>query len=183
MGACNWSSITRIPGEDSFTSALIWALEEFAAAGVPFTTTQLQNKIGQEAPHFPRDQFPVLVPRGDGQDCARRLRLGIKRKHGAPEMELGHNTSVESVEIKDIVDLRVCFPQHPDDDDIEALSGALKELIETKQLKAQGVQWLGLRENPTPEYLAHEISFIMSHLSGVEQYKTGEPVLCMLYLS
>lgn len=152
MGACNWSSITRIPGKDSFTSALIWALEDFAVAGVPFTTTQLQMKIGQEAPLFPRDQFPILTPRGDRIASTRRLRLGINGNNATPKV---NDMGEESTDVKEIIDLRVCFPKHPENSDIEALSNALKDLIETERITAQGIQWLGLRPNPTAESLAH----------------------------
>lgn len=89
-------------------------------------------------------------------------------------MEPGYNTTVEPVAIKDVVvDLRFCFPQHPDDDDIEALSGALKELIETKQLKAQGVQWRGLRENPT----RHLIHHALDNLRNMVQKRRASSVL------
>lgn len=61
LGACGSDQTTQGPGLDSFTSALIWALEELSSDG-PFSTSALQRKI-MHAPHFPKKQVPHLGPR------------------------------------------------------------------------------------------------------------------------
>ena len=56
---------TAVPGKDSFTSALIWALERLREEKSEgrFTTDQLLAKIKNEAPDFPKQQHPMLVRR------------------------------------------------------------------------------------------------------------------------
>jgi len=51
-----------MPGEDSFTTALIWALKFLVEDRKRFTTLELQTKI-MDAPNFPKNQF---VPVGEG---------------------------------------------------------------------------------------------------------------------
>lgn len=66
LAACGHGKTTRFPGKDSFTSALIWALEELAKENPssPFSTCKLQLKITRDAPHFSEieDQKPFLYP-------------------------------------------------------------------------------------------------------------------------
>lgn len=61
LGACA-GGVTRSPGKESFTTALIWALEALAKQQTKFTIFELWRTI-QEAPDFPRDQNPVLLNR------------------------------------------------------------------------------------------------------------------------
>lgn len=61
LGACGSDQTTQGPGPDSFTSALIWALEQLSRDG-PFSTSALQRKI-IHAPKFPKKQVPHLGPR------------------------------------------------------------------------------------------------------------------------
>ena len=51
-----------MPGKDSFTSALIYALEALVneRENGRFTTVALLNKIKSDAPHFPKDQNPMF---------------------------------------------------------------------------------------------------------------------------
>ena len=56
---------TKVPGRDSFTSALIYALETLRneRENGRFTTVDLLNKINSDAPHFPKEQHPLLFNR------------------------------------------------------------------------------------------------------------------------
>ena len=45
LGACQHNELAYGPGPDSFTSALIWALEELVSPPKSFTTSQLYGKI------------------------------------------------------------------------------------------------------------------------------------------
>lgn len=67
--AASTSPYTRSPGKQSFTSALIWALEKLAQppreasqASPMFTTSKLAKKIS-ECPDFPEEQNPSLTTR------------------------------------------------------------------------------------------------------------------------
>jgi len=60
LGACSADEVTATPGCESFTEALIWALQELRkeSAG-SFPTSALQQKI-KKAPGFPKNQYPPL---------------------------------------------------------------------------------------------------------------------------
>ncbi len=57
LGATSAEETTPEPGPNSFTSGLIWALEQLAVND-GFTTSELLRKI-TEAPKFPQNQYPV----------------------------------------------------------------------------------------------------------------------------
>ena len=63
LGAAGPDEVTCLPGPESFTSALIWALEELAKEKEPFMTTELLQKIIM-APRFPPNQRPCLTELG-----------------------------------------------------------------------------------------------------------------------
>lgn len=62
LGACSSGNQTRSPGEESFTTALIWALDALLKKHSRFTVAQLSRKI-REAPNFPKGQVPVQLDR------------------------------------------------------------------------------------------------------------------------
>lgn len=64
LGACSDNQVTPKGGDTSFTSSLIWALEELSKLKRSFTISQLRGKIMQ-GPNFPKDQIPALSPRED----------------------------------------------------------------------------------------------------------------------
>jgi hypothetical protein len=59
--ACAESKKTHGPGDNSFTSALIWALKELKL-DAPFSTEELKDKI-RSYQHFPNRQEPVVFSR------------------------------------------------------------------------------------------------------------------------
>ena len=61
LAACDSNDSTLLPGDSSFTSALIWALDLLTRSKSSFTTRQLLKKINEEAPNFPRHQRAVLI--------------------------------------------------------------------------------------------------------------------------
>ena len=65
LAATEEMGTTRVPGRDSFTSALIYALQTLVneRENGRFTTVDLLNKIRSDAPHFPKDQHPILFNR------------------------------------------------------------------------------------------------------------------------
>lgn len=56
LAATKKMASTKVPGDDSFTSALIHALEALVMekAEGRFTTVELLRKINHDAPHFPK---------------------------------------------------------------------------------------------------------------------------------
>ncbi|KAF4624049.1 hypothetical protein G7Y89_g14124 [Cudoniella acicularis] len=73
IAACGSTDETNFPGPESFTSAMIWALEDLVKSQKRFTTLELQNKIMNEAPSFPRKQSVLVMERDD--PCDQRLVL------------------------------------------------------------------------------------------------------------
>lgn len=65
LAATDENGFTKVPGKDSFTSALIYALETLVneRENGRFTTVELLNKINSDAPHFPKEQNPMLFKR------------------------------------------------------------------------------------------------------------------------
>ncbi len=76
LAATEEIGFTMVPGEDSFTRALIYALETLVEERTDgrFTTAELLNKIKTDAPHFPKDQNPMLMNR-EGSHSAGRIML------------------------------------------------------------------------------------------------------------
>lgn len=66
FAACGESQTTNAPGPQSFTSALIWALQRLRTEE-RFQTTKLLQKI-KDAPDFPRAQYPLLSSANSGND-------------------------------------------------------------------------------------------------------------------
>ncbi|KAI9662501.1 MAG: Phosphatidylinositol-4-phosphate 5-kinase [Bathelium mastoideum] len=62
LAACTADSRTHIPGDSSFTAALIWALEKLRSEKQFFTSSQLRATI-VEHQHFPKVQYPQLNQR------------------------------------------------------------------------------------------------------------------------
>ncbi|KAL3420455.1 tyrosine-protein phosphatase non-receptor type 6 [Phlyctema vagabunda] len=62
LAATSANSTTRKPGPESFTSALIWALERLGNTGKRFATRELVTQILQ-APKFPQNQVPRIGER------------------------------------------------------------------------------------------------------------------------
>jgi len=146
LGACGPDAITRIPGDTSFTRALIWALEDFANNSKEFTTAQLKNSITTGAPRFPDDQYPVLNERHE---------FSLKKIIIAPLPKDGERTESPTLRSadsqvdapSDCLDIRVMLTRHPKEDDIKSLCNALKPLIRDEDIPVQSFAWGGLNQD------------------------------------
>ena len=96
LAATKADGSTKVPGEDSFTSALIWALESLVAKQPEgrFTTSVLANEIRKHE-HFPIDQQPVLSNRENLRSCAGRIMLQPLRKEGS----IPHTPPMDDLEL------------------------------------------------------------------------------------
>jgi hypothetical protein len=143
IAACKSTDETSFPGPESFTSALIWALEDLVKSQKRFSTSELQTKIMTEAPSFPRKQSVLVMERDDS--CDQRLVLaplpsamsGISTtlSQGFDELPQNH------------VDLRFWYPNRPDRKEVENLANRLKRLMKDQNIDACCVSWLGLRSH------------------------------------
>ena len=85
LAATEQFSLTPVPGKDSFTRALIYALESLVKkrADGRFTTLELLRKIKTDAPHFPKEQSPMLIDRERKKHSAGRIMLHPLRTEGS----------------------------------------------------------------------------------------------------
>lgn len=132
--------LTRAPGDDSFTSALIYALETLVEDG-RFTTVDLLKKIN-DAPKFPKDQDPVLSNRNRNNTAsAGRIML-----HPLPEAGSRTQTPIKEETIEDsarrqVLTLNFEFDEKPTAKQTELLAEDINEMFERNSVKVNGVRW------------------------------------------
>lgn len=143
LGATGPDGTTPLPGKDSFTSALIWALEELADEGARFMSSELLEKI-LKAPNFDRDgQVPCMNARGP--HCVRKLILEPmssepENPHSRPE----GRRDEQSEPFKYCLNLQFLLPDAPTDGEIERMCKSLRELIMSHRFYARQILWQGL---------------------------------------
>lgn len=142
LAATGFLGSTKVPGDDSFTSALIFALEQLAEKG-RFTTVNLLDKIKKDAPNFPDDQNPVLFSRRKNDTRAGRIML-----HPLPEEgSVTQSTMEDSIHLNPAeVTLHFEFNEKPPNDRIKKLALEVNELVErADSLGIKRVRWGGMR--------------------------------------
>jgi hypothetical protein len=140
LGAAGPDELTCLPGPESFTSALIWALEELAKEKEPFMTSELLAKI-IVAPKFPRtNQLPCLTELGI--HCPRRLILEPVTTEVVPRAPKKSEETTSSMEY--CLNLQFLLPALPTDKEIHKMCEGVKGLIKTHHLTARQILWKGL---------------------------------------
>jgi len=140
LAATSPSGTTRSPGKASFTSALIWALEELLLKDrrPKFTTTELRLKI-KDAPEFPKDQTPMLKSRD--VSSIERIVLGplppSDEKPPSPE----EDSSSPNTEC---LMLRCYFERTPTREELKSLARCLQRHISTQKSPLTRVAYGGL---------------------------------------
>jgi hypothetical protein len=143
IAACGSTDETNFPGPKSFTSAMIWALEDLVKGQKRFSTLELQTKIMTEAPEFPRKQSVLVMERDD--PCDQRLVLSPLP---SPMNGLSATLSHDLDELpQNYVDLRFWYSNRPDGVEIENLANRLKRLMKAKNIDARCVSFLGLKSH------------------------------------
>lgn len=140
LGACSQDETTRGPGEQSFTSALVWALEQLAEKAAPFSTAELRAKIMNYEP-FPKDQMPVLSGR---REPLENITISVKgsKQEG---MELAPTTSEREAQMErcEHIDLRFHFNDKVHNHHIEHTAEGLKDLLQHGRSRWTRVSFLG----------------------------------------
>lgn len=132
-----------MPGDKSFTRALIWSLKELVKARSRFTTLELQQKISNEAPNFPRQQFVPLLERDEPSDQRLVLAPLPSATEGSdPDVTLQDNSLAPRM--KNYVDLRFCYSKTLNEDEIGALAKNLKSIIVEEKIGANRIGWIRL---------------------------------------
>jgi hypothetical protein len=143
LGATGPDGTTPLPGKDSFTSAMIWALEQLADEDASFMLSELLEKV-LKAPDFYRDgQVPCMSERGP--HCVRKLILepmatGTEEPQSKPE---GRHDEASEL-FKYCLNLQFLLPDAPDDRDIKRMCDSLRDLIVSHHFYARQILWQGL---------------------------------------
>ena len=136
-----------MPGEDSFTSALIWALETLVErnTGGRFTTAQLAKAIRFEAPKLRKGQKPQLF---------NRERLSISDSimlHPLHQKEkvISPAECDSAIEVgRSYLTLHFEFSKEPEDSEIEELGRMQNNAFKQNKIGVKRVKWGGV--NPSP---------------------------------
>ena len=132
LGACEKNKYTHTPGNESFTSALTWALKEMSSEP-PFTTDRLVSKI-KEHEGFPRAQNPILFPRWDFMP--EHIWISNRRTPATPTLSRRRSSSASEFrdENCDYVDFRVTFSRPLSDEDGKAVADLMGPLVCNRNL-------------------------------------------------
>lgn len=140
LGACSSRSITAVPGPNSFTSGLIWALSQLAKERDMFTTSELTNKI-KEKPGFPFDQDPVLKEK-NGNASRKRIvlaPLSIDRPTDQASDRRCTNQSGDRV----LLHLKFMFEDYPKERQLKNLVNAVDTMVFDQDIVCD-VKWGGM---------------------------------------
>ncbi|KAB8303958.1 hypothetical protein EYC80_005316 [Monilinia laxa] len=142
-------STTKKPGPESFTSALIWALQEMIRCkpGKRFTTTELVEKI-YNAPNIPDCQSPRCTDRIH-KGCLRRIVLVPLDEQSTTGASNGRNME-EINETKDTLSVQFVFNTVITNRLIKDLSKYLSDLIGQGHSGTCNVLWEGMN-TPSPD--------------------------------
>jgi hypothetical protein len=143
LGAAGPDETTPLPGPDSFTSALIFALDEFAKDKDSFTSSELLDKICN-APNFNRaGQLPCLSERA--MHSSRRLILEpLTEAAENSRMSDRNRRDEEDDSSKYCLNLQFLLPKIPSDDEYKNMCDGLINLIRNRDFLAQQILWRGL---------------------------------------
>ena len=157
---------TPAPGRDSFTSALIYALEALVKEkeGGLFTTVELLNKIKLDALYFPKHQNPVLSSRES--TSSPRIMLHPLRQEGThigqlqkEASSLGHDgkshltvpstTDAAILEQfkRSILTLHFDFREKPSDATVANLGRELNSILKGPVQGVHSVRWGGIEQS------------------------------------
>ena len=144
LAATGAGDTTPCPGPTSFTSALIWALKELKEELGRFTTQQLTEKIKNGAPHFSRDQTPILSKRNNLnsasfiilEEISSGPSTGLVRLRSASAHENGAPVAMT---------LRVMWDSRPPISEVERFGRALNETIMVHNFQVSRIMWGGIQ--------------------------------------
>ena len=145
LAATDENGFTKVPGKDSFTSALIYALETLVneKENGRFTTVALLNKINSDAPHFPKEQTPMLFKREKNFSTG-RIMLHPLQTAGSDDGSLRKEKEVSEIYTGTTLTLHYDFTEKPSQAYIEMFGKELNEFFE-RNVGVNGVRWGGIR--------------------------------------
>ncbi|MCJ1401338.1 hypothetical protein MMC11_004550 [Xylographa trunciseda] len=137
---------TPVPGKDSFTSALVYALNTLyeEKEGGRFTTVELLNKIKSDAPYFLREQIPVLSDRKDLTLAGRIMLHPITNDGSISASPLKDPPSPDPTK-RHTLTLHFDFGNKPTKKDLEKFGLELNDMFERFTFGVHRVRWGGMR--------------------------------------
>ena len=148
LAATGPMGVTPAPGETSFTSALIYAMEallEEKSQG-RFTTVELLKKILDDAPTFPKTtQTPQLSSRNADDTSTGRIMLHPLQKDGSEADTPTKDTARSDPAKRWTLTLHFDFNERPSKENIKRLGLELNIINETYALGINRVPWGGMQ--------------------------------------
>lgn len=147
LAATDKLGTTPVPGDDSFTSALIFALEALVkeSEGGRFTTDALSRKIKDDAPHFPKDQMPVLSNREPSNISPGCIMLHPLDRNGTTaQLTAKEGNSLGPARCHTLT-LHFDLGEKPSEPSIKALGLQLNQIFDPKNLGVIGVRYGSLQ--------------------------------------
>ena len=143
LAATKENAATAVPGEKSFTSALIWALQDLVNDRLEgrFTTVELWRKI-KTFPTFPKNQDPALSNR-ETESTAGRIMLHPLHKRDS-DVQKPLTKSEPDRTKRYTVSLHLDFHGKPSLTSIERLGLELNGVFERETLDVNRVRWGGM---------------------------------------
>lgn len=145
LGACSSGNQTRSPGEESFTTALIWALDALLITQKRFTVAQLSRKI-REAPKFPHDQVPVQLDR-----CSSAIERIVLAPLAKTEETVNSN---ETSDNQGHLTLNFVFDKIPSKKTIGKFATALDMAMRKYEIPVRRIGWGGFQSPHNAYYSA-----------------------------
>ncbi|KAI4116368.1 MAG: hypothetical protein LQ345_003202 [Seirophora villosa] len=146
LAATKDQKTTAVPGPNSFTSALIWALEALRKQKPKgrFTTDELLRKIKTDAPDFPKHQTPDLSERDPKSQSGGRIMLHPLQADRTDD-DKSYDNSPLALANRHIVTLHFDFGNKPSEENLKTLGQKFNEIFERNTLGVQRVRWGGVR--------------------------------------
>lgn len=148
LAACGPSGSTKPPGKDSFTSALIYALEKLVEERQDgrFTTIDLVQVIQNKAPYFPRGEQTAMI--SDRQKTTLGGRIGGHIVLHPLQTE-GQTTPAAPEEgdltKRHTVTLHFDFRDKPTKDNIKEIGEEFNKFFELHRLGLNRIRWGGMQ--------------------------------------
>lgn len=148
LAACGHDKTTCFPGKHSFTSALIWALQELAKENPssPFSTCKLRLKIAEEAPNYAEmgEQNPLLFPRDPSSNRSvsdEHIMIEILKQHDDSQEVLGISRQ-EGIQVGDYADFRFHFTGPFGEVELRKAAREMMRVIKNKELPLRSIGYL-----------------------------------------
>ena len=116
--------------------------------GGRFTTDELLRTIREHAPHFPKEQEPHLVERGDPHTKAGRIMLHPIQRDGMLSQVPDKSCAIDQTK-KHTVTLHFDFGEKPSDRNLETLGQGLNDLFRRNNLEVLRVRWGEMKASAT----------------------------------